>query len=172
MSDPACVWKDTRTHTAGVTSIQPSPFYPHLLATGSYDEKLRLWDVRAIGNGPLSVSKCVCVNEFAVGGGVWRIKWHPEERERGTVALACMHGGALVVHVCVNESDANENEGEGEKREVVEVETLYAHIAHESMTYGIDWGCVCGGGEGEGKKDFLASCSFYDHALHLWHRGE
>ncbi|KAG5234187.1 diphthamide biosynthesis protein [Salix suchowensis] len=59
---------------------------PHdnILLTGSYDEYLRLWDVR-------SISKPVNETLVCSGGGVWRVKHHPYVP--GMVLAACMHNG-------------------------------------------------------------------------------
>jgi diphthamide biosynthesis protein 7 len=52
----------------------------------SYDEYIRLWDKRAIRR-PLQ--------ELSLGGGVWRLRWHPE-RPTALIA-ACMYGGCRVL---------------------------------------------------------------------------
>eukprot|EP00466_Bigelowiella_natans_P006144 jgi/Bigna1/82708/fgenesh1_pg.96_\ len=54
-------------HEAGVTVIAPHPSYEHVLATGSYDEKVRVYDKRNFYR-PLST--------FETGGGVWRLRWN------------------------------------------------------------------------------------------------
>lgn len=47
-----------REHGAGVCCIQSHPTRPHCCATGSYDEHVRLWDMRNTC-APISTSK-VC----------------------------------------------------------------------------------------------------------------
>ena len=50
------VYCNRKTHGAGVCTISPHPRAPHLLATGSYDESVRLWDVR-VPDRPLMVAQ-------------------------------------------------------------------------------------------------------------------
>eukprot|EP00051_Salpingoeca_urceolata_P023281 m.392640 g.392640 ORF g.392640 m.392640 type:complete len:372 (-) comp20087_c1_seq6:24-1139(-) len=126
-----------RNHMMGVTCIQPR--FDHIVAVGSYDETVCLWDNR-------QMKRPVC--ELSVGGGVWRLKWHPTDPE--TLAVARMHGGFGVVQF-----------SEGELRETLD------YNEHESLGYGISW---CRSPNLAGKPDLLASCSFYDKALHLWQR--
>lgn len=45
-SEPACLHTNRKTHSAGVCTISPHPVHAHILATGSYDERVRLWDLR------------------------------------------------------------------------------------------------------------------------------
>lgn len=40
------LFSDRRTHGSGVTTLSPHPRLPYLLASGSYDESVRLWDIR------------------------------------------------------------------------------------------------------------------------------
>lgn len=75
----------SREHDMGVTSIAPNPFNAHLVATGSYDERLRIFDVR---------KPSAALQTVALGGGVWKLAWHPKEP---TLLAACMHGGFKVV---------------------------------------------------------------------------
>jgi hypothetical protein len=44
---PQCLFSDRKTHGAGVCTISPHP-QPglHVLATGSYDERVRLWSTQ------------------------------------------------------------------------------------------------------------------------------
>ena len=89
------------------------------------------------------------LQELSVGGGVWRIKWnckHPE-----IIALACMHGGFKIVNVSSNSVIASYNK-------------------HQSLAYGLDWypDDMRMELESDLYTGLLASCSFYDHSLHLW----
>lgn len=43
---PAALFTDRQSHRAGVCTIASDPHQPFVLATGSYDENLRLWDAR------------------------------------------------------------------------------------------------------------------------------
>ncbi|KAI3866574.1 hypothetical protein MKX03_023786 [Papaver bracteatum] len=79
---------------------EPRETDPNALLTGSYDEHLRIWDVR-------SISKPVNESSICLGGGVWRLKQHP-----------CMHNGFAVVRV------------EGEKAEVLETCTNHKSLAY------------------------------------------
>lgn len=100
----------------------------------------------------------LCVQECGeVGGGIWRIKWHPTKK--GTMAVAGMHGGACVLELEEDERREGGGGGGGGK-----LRKRWGHGKHESMVYGIDW---WRGGEGW-REDIVASCSFYDRALHLW----
>ena len=85
-SPPAFV--NSRTHGAGVTCVAPSPHDPHVVATGSYDDKVRLWDCRGIRRPTETCDGVDC------GGGTWRLRWHPERR---AMACAAMGGGVAIV---------------------------------------------------------------------------
>ena len=40
------VWQNSKAHGAGVCCVASSPHQEHLACTGSYDDHLRLWDLR------------------------------------------------------------------------------------------------------------------------------
>ncbi|KAL0075536.1 hypothetical protein J3Q64DRAFT_1811615 [Phycomyces blakesleeanus] len=73
------------------------------------------------------------------GGGIWRLKWHPTEAN--LLLSASMHAGAFVINTNTHE-------------------IVNSFLDHTSMVYGADWSYV--------HKDWVASCSFYDHTMHLW----
>ncbi|KAI8885738.1 WD40 repeat-like protein [Backusella circina FSU 941] len=85
------------------------------------------------------------VNSFQTpGGGIWRLKWHPT---RDNLLLsASMHAGAFVLDVN-NETSFD-----------TQLKTSF--LDHKSMAYGADWSFE--------DPDLIASCSFYDHIMHLW----
>jgi len=128
----------SKQHSMGVTSIQSNDLKEHVLATGSYDERLLLWDTRNMRS---------VLGEVGLGGGIWRIKWDPWQ---GRYALAaCMHGGAVAIDCDTRQAP----------RQIVR------HSKHDSMVYGIDW---CRIQSDDKRRATVASCSFYDKAMHLW----
>lgn len=139
-SNPA--FQNTKAHKMGVCCIAKSPSDPNTLLTGSYDEYLRVWDVR-------SISKPVNETSICLGGGVWRIKHHPVVPD--LVLTACMHNGFAVVKIT------------GEKAEVIE-----SYSKHGSLAYGADWqrGKFCK--EGKRESNVVATCSFYDRLVRVW----
>ncbi|KAH9937709.1 WD-40 repeat-containing protein [Fomitopsis serialis] len=132
---------------AGITTIQSHPYVEHLLAVGSYDNTVRLFDVRK----PL-----VPVVEADVGGGAWRVKWHPSPERKTDLLVACMHDGFKIVRFGLG----GESEPSGKQWDVVN-----RFDQHESLAYGVDWSFARGSVGGD---TLVASCSFYDHKLHLW----
>mmetsp|Transcript_23073 Transcript_23073/g.38005 ORF Transcript_23073/g.38005 Transcript_23073/m.38005 type:complete len:427 (-) Transcript_23073:426-1706(-) len=137
---------------AGVTAISSHPSLDGIFAVGSYDEHVRLYDYRKI-NEPLS--------KVSVGGGVWRIKWHPSTWSgksscRGKLLVAAMHGGCRVV----NFPSLN---GDVEEYTIEEADVISEFTAHESMAYGADWISF-----GTSELEAAASCSFYDRKAFIW----
>lgn len=63
--EPVTLWKDRKTHLAGVTAILPVT--KTLFVTGSYDEHIRL--LYRAPSGRLSA-----IADTGLGGGVWRLK--------------------------------------------------------------------------------------------------
>jgi diphthamide biosynthesis protein 7 len=53
------LFANRKAHSAGVCCISSHPRRPHVLATGSYDEGVRLWDVRMLQR-PLETCDKVC----------------------------------------------------------------------------------------------------------------
>lgn len=124
----------SKLHSAGVTSLHSNPQQEHRLASGSYDENVFIWDVRNMRRP---------VQECAVGGGVWRVKWKPGTGDQ--LLSACMYNNFHVL------------EEIGGRLEVVA-----SYEEHDSIAYGVDWcwkyGC----------ENSVASASFYDKFISLW----
>lgn len=131
---------------AGVTILSPNPKRPHIVAVGSYDETIAIHDVRSASK-PLTHSS-------SLGGGIWRIKWHPEIDNR--LLVAAMHGGCRVVDLKGDEHGPD-------------FHVTMEFTKHESMAYGADW-ILANGDEEDDDDGFEAaiSCSFYDRAIYLW----
>lgn len=106
-------------------------FFYLLLYLCSYDEKVRLWDSRHLKR---------CITETDVNGGVWRLKWHPYNKN--VVLAACMYGGFRILRV----ED--------------KVEVISEYLEHESIAYGADW-------KFDDILSMVATCSFYDCVMHV-----
>ncbi|CAN6718008.1 unnamed protein product [Malus baccata var. baccata] len=71
-------FQNTKAHTMGVCCIAKNPNDTNSVVTGSYDEYLRVWDVRSIYKT------------------LWRIKFYPFAA--GLVLTVCMHNGFSIVN--------------------------------------------------------------------------
>lgn len=139
-STPA--FQNSKVHTMGVCCIVKNPNDPYSLLTGSYDERLRVWDVR-------SISQPVNETSICLGGGVWRIKYHPFIKD--LVLAACMHNGFSIVKT---------------NNEIPQVIEIYNK--HGSLAYGADWQSYGSDQEGKKEDNAVATCSFYDQLLRVW----
>ncbi|OCF74874.1 WD40 repeat domain 85 [Kwoniella mangroviensis CBS 8886] len=138
---------------AGVTTIASSPHTKYLLAVGSYDENLRIFDTRQPSQ-PLTT--------IHMGGGIWRTKFHPSSERKDHILNACMHDGFKIVQL------SNDTINLQPEEDKVGGEIIRTFEDHESLAYGVDWSRLPESNV-EGKEGTLiASCSFYDHAMHLW----
>jgi diphthamide biosynthesis protein 7 len=79
------------------------------------------------------------------------VKWHPSPTRKEDILVAGMHDGFKVA--------------KAHHREDVTWEIVKRFDDHKSLAYGADWSFAPLGVDG---KTLIASCSFYDHMLHLW----
>ena len=114
----------------------------------SYDEVARLWDQRKPST-PLK--------ELHLGGGIWRLKWHP--CLPNVLGSATMYAGFHILNIETQRIIQQYKGGRDEDRKEKEKEVL--------LGYGIDW-FPCSESETRKSTTLLASCSFYDHSLQLW----
>lgn len=93
------------------------------------------------------------LTQVDVGGGVWRVKWHPSEKRKNDLLVACMHDGCKIVRFDMGgESIADSGS------------IIQRFDEHKSMAYGADWSYAK---ENTGDT-LIASCSFYDHVSYTW----
>ncbi|XP_044008905.1 diphthine methyltransferase isoform X2 [Aphidius gifuensis] len=135
-----------RIHEAGVTSLHSNSNEEFILASGSYDEKLRIWDTRNFRR-PIS--------ENNLSGGVWRLKWDPFYHKY--LLGACMYGGFKLI-------DCNS---------IDDPKIIGEYNEHKSIAYGCDWSSLDNDTIGSKLSEencqniVIATCSFYDHKLDL-----
>ncbi|KAI3403714.2 GDH2 [Candida oxycetoniae] len=146
------IWTLKKGHDAGVVSIlSPTTRWnsskSNLLWTGSYDDHLRVWDLRCISSSnPNLLPNRMPINLYKenLNGGVWRLIPSPNDSR---ILSCCMYDGARIIDA----SDVN-----------FQVQR-YFKGDHESMCYGGDW-------SSDGK--VVATCSFYDNVVQIWSPNE
>lgn len=154
--------RKVKGHDAGVTAILPLPYSladgAHIVATGSYDDNLRIWSLPEQNS---NLRPQLLATRY-IGGGVWRLKitsCHQEmtrcdERRAGwevRILASCMHAGARVIRV------------RGDLQGACSVEVLARFERHKSMNYGSDAQPGV-----PGSPSVCVSTSFYDRLLCLW----
>ncbi|TFK41150.1 WD40-repeat-containing domain protein [Crucibulum laeve] len=127
---------------AGITSIQSHPYIDNLIAVGSYNNIVQLFDIRK----PLT-----SIAQVDVGGGAWRVKWHPSASRKDDLLVACMHDGFKVVTFNFDSPG-------------IQTEIKKRFDLHSSLAYGVDWSF----GPSIGDESVIGSCSFYDHSMYVW----
>ncbi|CAI6344188.1 unnamed protein product [Macrosiphum euphorbiae] len=135
---------ENKDHEQGVTTCSSNKIRENIIVTGSYDENIRLWDIRNMKHS---------YNSVKVDGGVWRLKWEPNKEEY--LLSASMFNAAHIIDTSLDVANICQSFGEKNNR-------LY---------YGADWCHHDTQFEHDTKsknKKVIATCSFYDHRLDLF----
>eukprot|EP00536_Pseudo-nitzschia_multiseries_P006379 jgi/Psemu1/192928/e_gw1.134.90.1 len=154
---------------AGVTVLSPHPKIKNLLAVGSYDETIALFDLRRLtttsnnNNDATNKRPESLYHSDSLGGGIWRCKWHPFEDDQ--LLVAAMHGGCVVGKLDGLGTAISNNGEKNITPDCISFRSQKQFTLHQSMAYGIDW-LVYPGARNE--SEAAASCSFYDKAMYLW----
>ncbi|VTZ66252.1 diphthine methyltransferase, putative [Plasmodium chabaudi chabaudi] len=141
MRSKNCSQKNNRSHSQGVTVVKFEPL-SGTLYTGSYDNRIRIFDTRNIQN-PLQT--------IDLKSGIWRIKFAYKNGTLNKLLIAMCDGGAQIIKKKENEyifkeSISNNNE----------------------LTYGIDAIKILDEHKKKKKKIYM-SCSFYNKEAQLWY---
>ncbi|KAF3985018.1 hypothetical protein FT663_05391 [Candidozyma haemuli var. vulneris] len=149
------IWATShRHHDAGVVSILcPGKEWPlespNCLWTGSYDDNLRVFDLRKLDTdeGPSLFPSLLPqeLHKINLEGGVWRLIPAPKTATTpaNSVLACCMYQGAYIVSA------------EAEKPAIHK----FFKGNHDSMVYGGDWAS---------SGDTVITCSFYDNVIEQW----
>nr|VZI41203.1 unnamed protein product [Spirometra erinaceieuropaei] len=140
----------SQRHEMGVCSVSSLPHCEHIMSTGCFDERLRIWDLRA-PKSPL-VKEVV----HTVGGGVWRHKWAKPSASH--FLLAAMHAGFAVGAVETNDLDPSND------RQAAPLVSYYRQTTE--LAYGADWFILREHAGSSTRARFcalVATCSFYDN---------
>ncbi|GMM37431.1 diphthamide synthase [Saccharomycopsis crataegensis] len=158
------IFQTANIHQAGITSILTATPGDHngngcwksngnhfQLATGGYDDTLKLSDLRYLPGSEGQGSTLLpypprARNEKNLGGGVWRLT--PFKNTADKLMVCCMYDGAKIV--TADDGSANED--------VIKIDRVFRKN-HTSMVYG---------GDTSLKDDLMATCSFYDCSLQIW----
>jgi diphthamide biosynthesis protein 7 len=155
-----------------------NPHRSDLFATGSYDERIRIWDMRALSSG--GASRPLHTLTHSIGGGVWRLKWHPDPKWPLRLLAAGMHNGFHVVDVveppalAASPAAITTAPAKPAKPPKWTALTHASFSEHASLAYGSDW-CSAPASHfsaaahaRSAADSIVASCSFYDKLLHVW----
>eukprot|EP00798_Chlamydomonas_sp_ICE-L_P022758 gene22758-29926_t len=186
---PSACFNDRRTHSAGVCTISPHPTCGQLVATGSYDEKVRLWDVRM-------PTKPLCTSEPPQPAPVIHAGPHAGG-ERSTAFSTSRPASPGVTPAPPGANHMRRPSGttlagpsppgtrapglgSDNVSPVISIVDEYSQGKdNNSIAYGADWvhgtcrdaseGCwLKDGADGGAEESLVATASFYDKQLHLW----
>lgn len=157
----------SREHKQGVCSIRCHPHNPHILATGSYDEGLRIWDKRNM-KSPM--------HRLKLGGGVWRLKWHPDPRKADYLLAVVMHNGGQIINTRLGL--AHSQETSAFETATPEVISEYHQHGPTTLVYGGDWSwhtqeelasLLPGSAPDDAYACLVGTASFYNKRIDLWY---
>ena len=190
----APAWQSSKAHGAGVCCVASSPHQQHAVCTGSYDDCLRLWDLRAPHRPVVQaeVRRCTARGrghsadasrpQLAAGTSGCAPPALSRPASLPTLPLQVDTGGGvwrarwhpsdpcLLLAACMYAGYAVLRVAAGTEAAEAAIKVLatYEH-APGALSYGAAW--CCGGAaadSGGAARSLVATASFYDRQLHLW----
>ncbi|OON14907.1 WD domain, G-beta repeat protein, partial [Opisthorchis viverrini] len=149
----------TLKHEMGVCSVRNHPTLLNIISTGSYDECLRVWDLRMVRTSTTGsvTAPSTPLSSCTVGGGVWRHKWSPSG---DWILVAAMSAGfATAKLISPTVTDAAKGD----------CFTMSIHPAGRfrssaQLAYGIDW-VEQPTFHASTRRWIVGTCSFYDNRV-------
>jgi len=120
---------------AGVCHIEPNPHIPYLVAVGSYDGTIRIFNTKnlSLGGEIKQISSIKAANS-----GVWRLRWHPSKKHSNVILAACTEEGFKVFRANFERNSSRMTNSEQDNDDV-RLRQIASYKEHKSLAYGCDW---------------------------------
>jgi hypothetical protein len=151
-----------RTHNASINSIQNflNDDNSNYIVTGSYDETLRIIDIRKFGE---------CVYKKKLDCSIWDLNQLNFKGRGNLFLMACVYEGFNVFEFDPEKIilENNENDSSCIKNifsfALEKEESIYKSLNHKTIVYGVDSTNFQSDDE-----LYVTSCSFYDNTISFW----
>ncbi|KRX07323.1 WD40-repeat-containing domain [Pseudocohnilembus persalinus] len=151
-----------QSHIQGITTINFSPHDANVFATGSYDEHLRMFDIRKINQELL---------DYKRAGGVWRARFDLNDKNKILCGIYSENYFELIDYSDPNQCKLHKKQLNFQLYiftqcyQIQNIPIIYqGNIVqtfkdHEKLAYSCDISL---------DSQYISTCSFYDKKLNLW----
>ncbi|GAA50349.1 WD repeat-containing protein 85 [Clonorchis sinensis] len=149
----------TLKHELGVCSVRNHPMLLNIISTGSYDECLRVWDLRMVRPSATGnvTAPSTPLSSCTVGGGVWRHKWSPSGDWILVAAMSAGFATAKLISPTVTDAPKGDCL-------TVSIHPAGRFRSSAQLAYGIDW-VEQPGSQASTRGWTVGTCSFYDNRV-------